>query len=326
MERKFVRPDDLSSLVSDVFGRDRRLLDLRRVDVATKKGVYRLRLDDDTDAMLYVWHPDENYWPDRKGPDDRYGDPYGLDAYVTCKARYDEAGARTAATIAIDSSHQHYPADLAVVEYLPNGTLEDLLGRDPLAAVPALDELAGYLRGMRALHHHRHGRVAHIATGEASQEQPPHQVVFDQALANLDEAASAVPAIAAVRGELSDRLYERIADIEPRTQFSLVHGELGPDHVMLDRDGRPVIVDLEGTTFTDVESEHVFTRMRFGSSYDRLWTDGLDEARMSLYELAMHLSLVAGPMRMIAGDHPERDFMRQIAEANAWRIITDLRS
>ena len=54
---KFVGPEDLSSLVSDVFGTDRRLVDLRRVDVATKKGVYRLTLDDATEAMLYVWHP-----------------------------------------------------------------------------------------------------------------------------------------------------------------------------------------------------------------------------------------------------------------------------
>jgi Phosphotransferase enzyme family len=324
--RKFVRPTDLSSLVSDVFGTDRRLVDLRRIDVATKKGVYRMMLDDATEAILYVWHPDENYWPDRTRADDQYGDPCGLDAYVTCKARYDEAGARTADSIAIDSSRRHYPADLAVVEYLPNGTLDDLIARDPTAAQPALAELAGFLRGMSRVHHHQHGRVASIASGAANQEQPPHELVLAQAVRDLDEAAAVVPALAEVSVQIKDRLHERVSAVLPRADYSLVHGELGPDHVMLDRSGRPVIVDLEGTQFVDIESEHVFCRMRFGAFYDALRIDGLDDARMTLYELAMHLSLVAGPMRMVDGDHPERDFMREIATANTRRILDDLKA
>ena len=324
MERRFVRPEELTALVAEVFGSDRAVADLARVDVASKKGVYRLTLDDATSAILYVWHPDENYWPDRTDDADQFGDPCGLDAYLACKERYDQAGVRTARTFATDTSQRHYPADLALVEHLPNGTLEDLLDRDPVVAAPALDELRGFLTDMRALRHGQHGRVAYIKTGAADQDSPPHQVVFGQALANLDESARRVEEIAQVRGQIKDRLYERVAAVAPRDYYSLVHGELGADHVMLDRDGRPAIVDLEGTTFADAESEHVFARMRFGQHYDALQIDGLDEARMSLYELAMHLSLVAGPLRIADGDYPGRDFMRAIAEANTRRILQDL--
>jgi aminoglycoside phosphotransferase (APT) family kinase protein len=46
-----------------------------------------------------------------------------------------------------------------------------------------------------------------------------------------------------------------------RQAAALVHGELGPDHVLLDRRGEPVLIDIEGATYFDVEAEHVWMRM-----------------------------------------------------------------
>ena len=59
--------------------------------------------------------------------------------------------------------------------------------------------------------------------------------------------------------------------------------------------------------FFDVEWEHAFLRLRFGEHYRWLHTNGLDEQRLTFYTLAMHLSLVAGPLRLLDGDFPDRD-------------------
>jgi hypothetical protein len=40
-----------------------------------------------------------------------------------------------------------------------------------------------------------------------------------------------------------------------------------------------------------------------------------------LYALAMHLSLVAGPLRLLDGDFPEREGMLQIVEHNLRRVL-----
>ena len=32
----------------------------------------------------------------------------------------------------------------------------------------------------------------------------------------------------------------------------LIHGELGPDHVLIDERGHPVIIDIEGVMFFDL--------------------------------------------------------------------------
>ena len=94
--------------------------------------------------------------------------------------------------------------------------------------------------------------------------------------------------------------------MRPRGRYGLIHGELGPDHVLIDGHGQPVLIDIEGVMFFDVEWEHAFLELRFGEHYRWLREDGLDEERLRLYRLALHLSLIAGPLRLLDGDFPDR--------------------
>ena len=80
--------------------------------------------------------------------------------------------------------------------------------------------------------------------------------------------------------------------------------------------GHAVLIDIEGLMYFDVEWEHVFLRLRFHERYATLSRVGLDPQRLDLFELAMRLSLVAGPLRLLDGDFPDQDFMRGIAEDN----------
>jgi hypothetical protein len=114
--------------------------------------------------------------------------------------------------------------------------------------------------------------------------------------------------------------------VRARRDYRLIHGELGPEHLLLDRDGIPVIIDIEGLMFFDLEWEHVFLKIRFGPHYRLVQRPGLDESRMELYTLAMCLSLVAGPLRLLDGDFPDRDGMLSIAEANIQRTLAFLDS
>lgn len=113
------------------------------------------------------------------------------------------------------------------------------------------------------------------------------------ALAPADEAlelavAQALLRQAAETGGLAD-------PVQPRAVSTLVHGELGPDHVLLDRRGEPVLIDIEGAKYFDAETEHVWTRMRFGEHYAKLNRGGLDKHRLRLYQLCMHLTWSRDP-------------------------------
>jgi hypothetical protein len=87
--------------------------------------------------------------------------------------------------------------------------------------------------------------------------------------------------------------------------------------VLVDRDGDPVLIDIEDLLYFDVEWEHVFLQIRHPEShYRRLAGGGLDEDRLALYMLAQRLSLTAGPLRLLDGDFPDRVFMQGVAEHN----------
>ncbi|GAA3762848.1 hypothetical protein [Micromonospora maritima] len=63
MTRAFLRPDDVRDLVRDRLGTDRQVVTLDRLAGGTRKGVYRIGLDDGGSVVLYVWSAAENYWP-----------------------------------------------------------------------------------------------------------------------------------------------------------------------------------------------------------------------------------------------------------------------
>ncbi|HEY7431303.1 MAG TPA: hypothetical protein VH641_11285 [Streptosporangiaceae bacterium] len=115
------------------------------------------------------------------------------------------------------------------------------------------------------------------------------------------------------------------AAVRPRAEYSLVHGELGPDHVLVDERGGPVLIDVEGLMFFDAEWEHAFLRLRFGEHYPALRPDGLDDQRLRFYALALDLSLIAGPLRLLDGDFPDRGAMLSIVHHAVERALSYLR-
>ena len=57
--------------------------------------------------------------------------------------------------------------------------------------------------------------------------------MLDRALAQLQEIAGRDRRAAGAQGRLEEALHSLAESIEPRAASALVHGELGPDHVLL---------------------------------------------------------------------------------------------
>lgn len=326
MIRGTVTADDLAGAARAALGAGRRLAGVDRLRGGTNKGVYRLSFDDGSTAIAYIWAEEENYWPDgRTAGTVNLTDPFspasGIDLFMAAQRRLDDLGVRTPRVYLTDRSHRLYPADIAVVEDVPGENLETRLQRDPRGAEPAMARLARALDAMLRCTAPGFGKVAGIDSGGVARGSSCEQVVLDRAVANLAEAASRDPRIAGVRDRLADMLPALAAAVPPRSEYGLIHGELGPDHVLVERNGEPVLIDIEGLMFFDVEWEHVFLRIRFGEHYRWLDRPGLDERRLRFYLLAMRLSLVAGPLRLLDGDFPDRDAMMAIAEQNLRQVL-----
>lgn len=323
-------PDSRTSVVlgamRSALGAKPRLLAAARLRGGSKKGVYRLTFNDESTAIVYIWNDAENFWPDAPlGGAADHADPFspasGIELFEAAHRRLDALGIRTPRILLADRSRRHYPADIAVVEDVPGDSLEDLLRRRPGEAQETLARLAEALRRMRRYAGPSFGKVAFIEGGGTPPYQSCEAVTRDRALADITEAAARDARIMTVRDRLEETVHALAATVRPRSRYGLVHGELGPDHVLVDRSGRPVLIDIEGLMYFDVEWEHAFLRIRFGEHYRRLREDDLDERRLSLYTLALRLSLVAGPLRLLDGDFPDRDSIMTIAEHNLRQVL-----
>ncbi|WP_264936751.1 phosphotransferase family protein [Streptomyces sp. A012304] len=317
--RQHLTPTDLAPLARAALGGHRTLVGATRLRGGTSKGVYRLVLDDGVTAVAYVWAPDEDYW-NHSGAPARAAAP-GLGPFTAAHERLAAAGVRTPRLLFADGTGRHLAAEAAVVEDVRGGSLEEALARDPDEAAPVLDRLAGELAALHACEGPRPGEVAVVDAGGGTPGGSRVDRAREAALRDAAKAARRDPRAAAAHTAVDERVRALAAAVGPRSRHRLLHGELGPDHVLVTPDGAPVLIDIEGLVYGDVEEEHVFLALRFGPWYDRLRTPGLDPDRMAFYRLAMHLSLVAGPLRLLDGDFPAPEPMRAIAESNLRRVL-----
>jgi hypothetical protein len=329
MAPRTVTREELASAAKAAFGGRGRLESVQRLTGGTSKGVYRLTMDDGATAIAYSWAPSENFWP-AGAPTGARIEPFksgggvGLDLYEAAHAKLARLGLRVPEIYLIDRERAHYPDDLAVIEDFPGENLLSLLERDPEAAKPSMALLREALAAMREHHAPTYGKVADVDAGQKPSGASAVDAVMELSMRNVAEAAARDQRIAAARDRLEQRLHELEAATAPRPYYTVVHGELGLDHVLLDRRGNPVIIDIENLMYFDAEWEHAHMRVRMNDRYPLVEAEGLDPVRNDLYMLAQRLFLTAGPMRLLDGDFPDRAFMEDIIEWNlnaALRII-----
>jgi aminoglycoside phosphotransferase (APT) family kinase protein len=322
MTRAFLRPDDVRDLVADQLGADRRLAGLDRLTGGTKKGVYRLRLDDRTTVVLYLWAAGENYWPPAPVvPDDPFTDASGAELFAANHAALTAAGVRTPRLLMLDRDGRYLHADLALVEDVGGVKLEALMEHDPAAAAAPLSALGDALRRMHTTLGPQYGRIAAIARGDAPQRRRTEDIIADRARGHLDAAAARDHRLADAHDRIAGHLGQLRGAVTAREEYGLVHGELGPDHVLVTPAGEPAMIDIEGLTYFDVEWEHAWLQMRFGDAYPALHPVDLDLDRLEFYRYAQVLSLIEGPLRIADTDFPNRQWMLDLAEWNITKAL-----
>src|ERR1700727_1382388 len=138
-ERTFADAGSLRPVARAALGRGRTLVGAERLAGGSKKGADRLTMDDGGTALLYAWNDSEDYWQGvlpagADDPADPFSHASGLALFEAAARRLASAGVRCPEILLADRSRSLYPADIAVVEYVPGGRLESLLATDPVAA------------------------------------------------------------------------------------------------------------------------------------------------------------------------------------------------
>ncbi|MGM7724796.1 phosphotransferase [Metabacillus sp. Hm71] len=303
--------DDLQDYVKKVFGSDYLVVRILKINGGAQKVIFKLDFSNGFSCVLYIWDPASNYFQEEQANADINERSYGSDLFELNNQYLIQQGIRTPALYDLNTERTRYPFDYALVEYVAGHKAEDYFHHsDSKVQNKLFQKLGDMLARMHTNNKKSYGKLNH----ELINTESCHLLLMENAKEQLSYASQYLECIRANQIKLLDTLYELESRIKPRTQYRFIHGELGPDHVLVNDELDPFLIDIEGAMFFDIEHEHSFLEFRFGDFYRFLKNDALDYNRMLFYRFHHHISLTSGGLKLFHRGFPDKQFAKGLAD------------
>ncbi|MDF2668457.1 MAG: aminoglycoside phosphotransferase [Paenibacillus sp.] len=302
---------DLQDYVGEVLGSGYLVTGVTRMHGGAQKVVYKIDCRNGFSCVLYVWDLTMNYFQEEIENEATHERSYGGQLFELNNKYLTQLGIRTPALYHLNKAKSRYPFDYALVEYVDGLKAEAYLRHsDPQTQDQVFQRLGEMLAGMHGTERQTFGALS-LNTGGLG---PCHLVQMENAKQQLSYAAQHIDSIRARHNKLLDMLDKLESNIQPRNRYGFIHGELGPDHVLVNASLEPYLIDIEGAEFFDIEHEHSFLKFRFGDAYKYLENDALDADRLLFYRFHHHISLTSGGLKLLHRGFPDQQFAKSLAD------------
>ncbi|OPA77422.1 aminoglycoside phosphotransferase [Paenibacillus selenitireducens] len=320
--QEHIDPIDLQTYAKHTFGANYVIHRVSRMHGGAQKVVYKVEFTNHFICVLYVWDLTMSYFQEETEDTEEEERSYGSTLFVQNNSFMLEQGIRTPALYFLNKEQDRYPFDFAFVEYIDGKKAEAYFGADSIQRDTVLYRLSEMLYKMHDITRTTYGKWEGDSTKEVT---PCHRHELNNAFTQLSYVSQYMDDISTHQGSLIDWLYELESNIQPRDRYGYIHGELGPDHIMVGENLEPYLIDIEGAMFYDIEHEHSFLEFRFGDFYRYLKREDLDPNRMQFYRLHHHISCASGGLKLLHRGYPNQGLARDIAEYNSQRVMQLLR-
>ncbi|HYE68077.1 MAG TPA: phosphotransferase [Anaerovoracaceae bacterium] len=314
---------NLAGWVQKIFGRGYYPEEVVQLHGGAQKVVYMIRCSNGFRLILYIWDLRMNYFRVELEQMEQ-SEPisgYGGKQFQSVNAFLRKLEVRTPELYHFEPRAIESEADFAFVEYIEGKEASDFFQADPEIQDQVFEPLAEMLERM-----HQQTR-AHW--GKLNEPVPVasygcHIPMVAGAKRQLEYLSLHVSEFRKNHDRFDQLIEDLAVKIVARSCYSFIHAELGSNHVLVDSQLRPWLIDIEGALFFDPEYEHSFMKFRF-DNYERYMKNcQLDPNRMAFYKLYHHISYSAGPHRLLQRGYPDVEIVEQIMAFNmktALRIL-----
>jgi hypothetical protein len=303
----------LQEYVGKVFGTSYLVQNVTKMHGGAQKVVYKVGCTNGFSCALYVWDLNMNYFQEEIENNSINAQCSDSDLFEINNRYLIEHSIRTPALYDLNKERTQYPFDYALVEYVVGQEAEVYFQHsDDEVKDHVFQQLGDMITCMHANERISYGKANHNENNMGQCHLPQ----LENAKQQLSYASRYIDSIRENHCKLLDRLYELESRIEPRNRYGFIHGELGPNHVLVTENLEPYLIDIEGAQFFDIEYEHSFLEFRFGDFYRYLKNDNLDRSRMLFYQLYHHISLIAGGLKLLHRGFPDQQTARDIVDYN----------
>jgi Phosphotransferase enzyme family len=307
------------------FGAGCKTTHIEALKSGARKQVFLLDLTTpDMRCVLYIWQDAHHYFIEREILDTTQSDEQAPLLF--------QANSELLQRLGVNTPKVYYFGQLeagpffAIVEYISAKNFTAFLtSASPEARASVLEQIGMMLRTLNDVQRSYPGT---LLDKEPVHFKLPYKVALERALLELNVTAQHHIAVNKNRERVENKLRTLNARIKPKDSYRLIHGELGPEHILIRPESNsPCFVDIDGTHFSDVEIEHTLLDFRFehNDMYEKyLKRKGLDDARMEFYRFALHVSLFYAGSRFLAKQFHDEAWAQGLFDFNLKCVLAAL--
>jgi hypothetical protein len=202
----------------------------------------------------------------------------------------------------MDRSKKEQDYEYAFAEYIDGTDMDDMISNHE-------DRLPGVLDSLKTSITNLH-KIKSKFAGQLNRMQAEEFDILKHSLGvaqkNIEYLKEADGGNKKLYMRVWDKLLELSNAMEKRQEYTFIHGELGPNHVLVDKYDNAYLIDIEGGKYCDLEEEISFLNIRFGSLLENLEID-LDSDRMEFYRIRHCLNNLSGAIQLKLKDYYDMD-------------------
>jgi len=281
----------MSKKTTEVFGKEYQLDSMERILGGAQKFTYLAKCTNGFMFVVYQWDKSTTYFENN------------AECAVFCSSsatlfqRNNELmrkhGVLTPELFFMDKSRSACDCEYAFVEYINGHDVDYIKKKEP-------ERLDAVLKSLRNSIDRLHG-IKNPVAGQVGRMQDADFNLIAYELENIYQNSVYLQEndsqYADIYVQVEEKAKKCAGKLDKRNEYTFIHGELGPNHVIVDKDNNAYLIDIEGAKFYDVEEELSFLDMRFNKRFRR--TDSqVDEQRMYFYYIGHCLGNLRGAVEL----------------------------
>ncbi len=301
MNTGLIKLEELQKVTHEVFGDNHTIINSEKLLGGAQKHVYKITCSNNFIFVLYIWHKTTSYFTESE---------ISTSIFTSNSATLFELnnifmksnGINVPEMYYMDKSKKEFDFEFALVQYIYGYDIDTLINDYPERVKPALMSLGDSVRKMKSIKRETAGTLDNPLNEFSCKDY-----VYDDAQNSLDLLIQDYQPVINIKEQIIsclNILYKKCID---NSEYSFIHFELGPNHVIVDKNNISYLIDFEGAKYFDAEYEHSFMNFRFGENYKYLTVDGLDSDKMEYYAFCHYLGLLAGAYELSKSNYYDMD-------------------
>ncbi len=276
-------------------------LSMVRILGGAQKHTYLATTQNEFKFVIYIWDQSTSYFSYDEEKDIFLSSSVKL--FELNNKKMSELGVRVPKLYYMDRSKNEQQYAYAFVEYIDGVDMDTIIAKEPERLGAVLQSLRKNISKLHQIKNETVGKLEHLQSKDFniidfSLEGAKKNITY---LMEMDEENKTLYLI------IEKKIYELAKGMIPRNEYTFIHGELGPNHVMVNENNEAVLIDIEGAKYVDIEEEVSFLKIRFNEYYADIHNSTVDEKRMKFYHICHCLGNLSGAIELKAKGYYDMD-------------------